>query len=333
MDSVETQEIETGEQLALLPDEPVEIVMSTIATSALDHEEVQTSNPDLRASVTRLGILQPLLVRHEGDGYHLIDGRRRLDAARRGSLPTIPVAIVIAGDIIADTMTLSANAIRRVNIIAETEAIQRLVGHGATEKEIFYATRMSIPTIRKRIGLLQLAPPLMAAFREGKMAPTVAEAAAKLAPIEQASLAMTMATNGKLTATDVREIRSVRQQQAAALLPDSLFTMDEQPEEERAGEPVEAILAAELQSIIDRLPPHAAVQGVIRRSIAYAAEQLADIATGCYGEPEVNEDAGYEDEEINEQTNRIVWMDDLGEDRDYGDSLDGRYTEAASDGA
>jgi len=47
----------------------------------------------LTESIKERGLLQPLLVRRHGDGYELIAGNRRLQAARRAGLRQVPVMV------------------------------------------------------------------------------------------------------------------------------------------------------------------------------------------------------------------------------------------------
>jgi ParB/RepB/Spo0J family partition protein len=286
--------LEETKQMSLLPDEPVQVTFGEIETSALDHEEiVLPADAGLVASVKSLGILMPLTVRLDGERYSLVAGRRRLDAARKAKLATIPVGIVAAGDVVADTITLSENAVRRANVIVEVEALIRLAQTGASEREIYAATHMPIQTIRKRLRLMSLLPELMQAFREGKMAASVAEEAAKLPVASQDMLVDCLdEIGGKITAKDIHAVKSVRRKETAAMLPDSLFNFDEVelPQGERMGEPVEVVLARELQDIIARLPDR--FRGMmVERNIANAAEELVDIATGCY-ETQHNESDG-----------------------------------------
>src|SRR5690349_17961856 len=48
----------------------------------------------LEASIRELGILQPLLVQFVGDGYQVLAGRRRLQAALNVELPEVPIRIL-----------------------------------------------------------------------------------------------------------------------------------------------------------------------------------------------------------------------------------------------
>src|SRR5579859_4485355 len=48
---------------------------------------------ELALSITRDGIIQPLLVRKAGDGYELVAGERRLRAAKMAGLEKVPVVV------------------------------------------------------------------------------------------------------------------------------------------------------------------------------------------------------------------------------------------------
>lgn len=48
---------------------------------------------ELARSITEVGMLQPILVRRQGDGFELIAGERRLRAARLAGLTTVPAVI------------------------------------------------------------------------------------------------------------------------------------------------------------------------------------------------------------------------------------------------
>lgn len=266
-------------QSRLLPDERLDIEADHLDLDVLAHVEVQPASRELIESVRALGILQPILVRYNENEYDIVDGRRRLDAARKVGLTGIPVMVALTDLSIADVATLAANATRRSNPVAEFDAIQRLAKQGATIKHISGATGMSLPTIKARIGLMRLSPALTGAFRAGKITTSVAEGAAKLPPSLQEILAATLLTKGRLTETDIHTVRTARSQQATAQLPDTLFAMGEVHHHavNIGPQPLEAELARELQGIIGRMPP---VQGVLIRSLEWVAAMLMDIAAG-----------------------------------------------------
>jgi ParB family transcriptional regulator, chromosome partitioning protein len=83
---------------------------------------------ELTASIKTQGILQPLLVRKDDDGYELIAGERRLRAAKRAHLSQVPVVIKRVNDNQMLEMAIVEN-IQRANLnpIEEAEAYHRLI--------------------------------------------------------------------------------------------------------------------------------------------------------------------------------------------------------------
>jgi len=80
---------------------------------------------ELQASITRHGVLQPILVRKGGRGaYIIVSGERRFQAARMAGLTTIP-AILTDGD--PAEISIIENLLREnLTAIEEAEAIEHL---------------------------------------------------------------------------------------------------------------------------------------------------------------------------------------------------------------
>lgn len=57
--------------------------------SSMDADQLKSLTDSIREN----GVLQPLLVQPEGDGYRLIAGHRRLEAARQAGLERVPIAV------------------------------------------------------------------------------------------------------------------------------------------------------------------------------------------------------------------------------------------------
>jgi len=66
----------------------------------------------LAESIREHGVLEPLLARRDGDGFQLLAGHRRLDAARMAKLTTVPVRLLEADDTTARAVTLTENLAR-----------------------------------------------------------------------------------------------------------------------------------------------------------------------------------------------------------------------------
>ena len=83
---------------------------------------------ELCQSIKEQGILQPLLIRKEDDGYQLIAGERRLRAAKKAGLAQVPVVIKRIGDSKLLELSIVEN-IQRANFnpIEESEAYHRLI--------------------------------------------------------------------------------------------------------------------------------------------------------------------------------------------------------------
>jgi len=83
---------------------------------------------ELTDSIKTQGILQPLLVRKDDDGYELIAGERRLRAAKRARLNQVPVVIKRVDDNQMLEMAIVENIQREnLNPIEEAEAYHRLI--------------------------------------------------------------------------------------------------------------------------------------------------------------------------------------------------------------
>jgi ParB family chromosome partitioning protein len=83
---------------------------------------------DLANSIKEQGILQPILVRKDGDSYELIAGERRLRAAKLAGLAQVPVVIKKISDSKLLEISIVENIQREnLNPIEEAEAYHRLI--------------------------------------------------------------------------------------------------------------------------------------------------------------------------------------------------------------
>ena len=93
---------------------------------------------ELAASIRRHGLLQPIVVSRQGDGYELVAGHRRVLAARAAGKTTIP-AVVRAGVSDGEMLELALveNLQRRdLDPFEEADGIQNLVATlGLTHEE------------------------------------------------------------------------------------------------------------------------------------------------------------------------------------------------------
>jgi len=114
---------------------------------------------DLTASVRRHGVLQPLLVRPNGDGYVLIAGARRLRAAKLAGCATVPARVLELDDAAADEATIIENLHREdIHPLDEGLSFQRLVAGGRPIDEVAAALGKSKGYVYQRISLTRLVP-------------------------------------------------------------------------------------------------------------------------------------------------------------------------------
>lgn len=83
---------------------------------------------ELAESIRKRGVLQPILVRRQGDGYQIIAGERRWRAAQRADLPEIPAIVRDYDDAETLEVALIENLQRTdLNAIDEGRAYERLI--------------------------------------------------------------------------------------------------------------------------------------------------------------------------------------------------------------
>ena len=125
---------------------------------------------ELRESIARHGILQPLSVRDIGGGkYELIAGERRLRAARLAGFTTVPVVFRTATDAELAEMALIENIQREdLNPIEEAHAYQRLLTEfRLSQEELARRVARSRSAIANSVRLLRLAEEVQAFIANG----------------------------------------------------------------------------------------------------------------------------------------------------------------------
>ncbi len=126
---------------------------------------------ELCQSIKEQGILQPLLVREENDGFELIAGERRLRAAKKAGLTQVPVVIKRIADSKLLELSIVEN-IQRANInpIEESEAYHRLITEfKLTQDEVATRVGKSRSAVANFLRLRQLPEPIKTGIQEGKL--------------------------------------------------------------------------------------------------------------------------------------------------------------------
>jgi ParB family chromosome partitioning protein len=113
---------------------------------------------ELATSIRNQGIIQPLVVRRNGDGYELIAGERRWRAAMRAGLTHVPIVVRDASDHEALQLALVENLQREdLNPIEEANGYRRLQEEFHwSQEEMAEKVGKSRPAITNSMRLLSL---------------------------------------------------------------------------------------------------------------------------------------------------------------------------------
>ena len=155
-----------------VPENPTEISVEVIAPNRFQprREFDEAALEELRESIVRHGILQPLSVRAVGDGkYELIAGERRLRAARLAGRATVPVVVRTASDAEMAEMALIENIQREdLNPIEEARAYEQLLTKfRISQEELARRVARSRSAIANSVRLLRLAEEVQAFIANG----------------------------------------------------------------------------------------------------------------------------------------------------------------------
>lgn len=147
-----------------------------IATSNVRHKTRKPDLSDILPSIRKRGILQPLLVRPDAEGFGIVAGRRRYFAAKTleqegQEVQPLPCAVMEDAD---DADAVEASLIENMARLAmdemdQFEAFQRLLKEGRTVPEIAATFAVSEIVVRRRLAIANLLPRIRQAYRAGEI--------------------------------------------------------------------------------------------------------------------------------------------------------------------
>ena len=162
---------------ALLSATPTE--SDTLLEVAVDEIEPNPNQPrkifnsaaldELSASIKSSGVIQPVIVRRQGEGYQLVAGERRWRAARQAGLSRVPAIVREVTDAESLELALVENLLREdLNPMEEAEAYDKLLARfGWTQEELSQRVGKERSSIANALRLLRLPPPIQDDLRAG----------------------------------------------------------------------------------------------------------------------------------------------------------------------
>ncbi|MEC7912453.1 MAG: ParB/RepB/Spo0J family partition protein, partial [Pseudomonadota bacterium] len=154
---------------------------------------------ELTLSISKHGILSPILVRETGaGGYELIAGERRLRAAKKAGLESAPCLIDAAEDQTALELALIENLQREdLNPIEEARGYDRLKKEfNLTQEGIAEVTGKARSSIANAIRLLKLPKSIIDLLYSGDLEKGHAKILASMEPLEAEELAKKIVSLG-----------------------------------------------------------------------------------------------------------------------------------------
>lgn len=123
---------------------------------------------ELAASIKEKGIIEPLVVKHEIDGYELIAGERRLRAAKLAGLVEVPVVVLDVSAEESLELAIVENVQREdLNAIDEAKAYHTLVGFGLAQADVARKVGKPRATVANYLRLLKLPMVVKAELSKG----------------------------------------------------------------------------------------------------------------------------------------------------------------------
>ena len=223
--------------------------------STFDERELR----DLADSIATHGLLQPLLVQSDGDGYRIIAGERRYRAARLAGLSSVPAVVRTTHELEHLELALVENLQRTdLNPVEEARGYRRLMeAGGRTQEQVAQRVGKSRVTVTNALRLLKLPDDILASVERGEL--SAGHARALLAVTDDAS-------RRELFDRILAEHLSVRATEDAAQQPQGPVTLENaRPDAAPSRPPADAEIAALQQRLIEALGTKVDVRGSARR--------------------------------------------------------------------
>lgn len=196
--------------------EVLELSVSSIAPNPgqprTDMDEEQIA--ELADSIRKVGVLQPIIVRPQAEGYQIIAGERRWRAATAAGLERVPVRVMACTESEALALALIENLQREdLNPMEEARGYRRLLTeHKMTQAELADRVSKSRSAVTNTLRLLDLPEEIQEMLYQGQL--TAGHARAILS-IQDDDKRMTLARKCAAEGLSVREAENLAKLLAA----------------------------------------------------------------------------------------------------------------------
>lgn len=149
---------------------PIEAIQANPHQPRVHFDE--ESLAELAASITAVGVLQPILVRPLGGGsYQLVAGERRWRAARRAGLAVIPAIVRSTDDMTSVEQALIENLHRQdLTPLEEAAAYQQLIEEfSLTHEQVASRVGRSRSAVTNTLRLMSLPPSIQHLLADGRL--------------------------------------------------------------------------------------------------------------------------------------------------------------------
>ncbi|MBL7004277.1 MAG: ParB/RepB/Spo0J family partition protein [Gammaproteobacteria bacterium] len=197
---------------------------------------------ELADSIRAQGVIQPVVVRANGDGYELIAGERRWRAAQLAGLQKIPVVVRDIDSKSAAAIALIENIQREdLNPLEESAALERLIKEfDLTHQQVADSVGRSRTAVTNLLRLLDLRPEVKAWVNQGALGMGHARALLMLDADDQVEAARIVVNRG----LSVRETEALVKQYQQPVLVSAIKEVD--PDVKRLEESLSEKLCAKI---------------------------------------------------------------------------------------
>jgi len=134
-------------------------------------DDVDDEISDLGQSIRRVGLLDPLCVAGDGDGYLLLAGHRRLEACKRIGMEIVPCLVATGDEATRREITFAENFFRKnLTTIEQAAAIANEVKEQRmTVEQLAAGFRRSTDWIRRQIAICGWPEDVLEGMHAGKL--------------------------------------------------------------------------------------------------------------------------------------------------------------------